>query len=762
MGRIALAFLAGVCCVHAAARLPDASFVVVLLIGLLLARTIRSRLLAVFVLGLAWAWVNAGARLADDLPLALEGKDVLIEGFVASLPDADDRQVRFVFEITHAEQPKVPKRVQLGWYEADVEPAVGERWQFLVRLRRRNAFSNPGGFDYEAHLFRAGIGATGYVRSDERNQRLAEAGSSYLIGQARGWIAGRMALATNEDSRMLGVLQGLAIGDTRRMTSEQWQVFAATGTTHLMAISGLHVSMVAAIAAWLGGAVVRWRGAQARGWCAARGQAIAGSVGAIAYALMAGLSIPTQRTAIMLCIVFAARWLRRDLRTGHTLGLALIAILIVDPFAPLAVGAWLSFGAVAIIVLALSGRLRQLNPVSSFARVQLAMTTGLLPLLLVSFGSVSLVSPLANAIAIPLFTLLVVPLVLLGAMLAALSPTLAGWPLGLATDVLGLLWIALDWFAEQPLALWHFPTVGWGALVAMGLGSAMLVLPAIWPIRLLGLACCVHVFFIRPPTPAPGDYELAVLDVGQGLAVVVRTHDHVLLYDAGPAFQTGRDAAQLAILPYLHARGIRALDALVVSHGDLDHSGGLESILREVPVRRVVLGQSVAPWPNRAVRCASGQSWSWDSVTFEIVHPSSSFVGAKNDSSCVVRVSGAGGTALLTGDIEISGEAALLRAGIGPSDVVIVPHHGSRTSSSESFVESLAPRVAVAAAGYRNRWGLPKAEVIERWRRAGAWTYSTSESGAVEVSVRADHTIEVREHRRTNGRYWSRTAADQS
>lgn len=760
MGRIALAFLAGHCCVHAAARLPDVSFVVVLLIAVALAALLRAKLLAVFALGIAWAWAHAAAQLAGELPSSLEGEDIAVQGFVASLPDATAREIRFLFDITHAEVSKVPKRIQIAWYDTTTRPAVGERWQLVVRLRRRNGFSNPGGFDYEAHLFRAGIGATGYVRADERNRRLAAAESQYLIDQARAWIAARMETAMREDVRMLGVLQGLAIGDARRMTSEQWRVFTETGTTHLMAISGLHISMIAAIAAWLGGAIVRWPGAQARGWCAARGQAIAGSFAAVGYALMAGLSIPTQRTAMMLCLVFAARWWRRDLRAGHGLGLALVAILLVDPFAPLAVGAWLSFGAVAIIVLALSGRLQRLRPAWSFARVQLAMTVGLMPLLLMSFGSVSLVSPFANTIAVPLFTVVLVPLVLLGALCATLSPTLAALPLGLASDVLALLWTALERLAAHPLALWYFPTVSPIALAGACLGSVVLVLPSIWPIRALGVLCCAHVFFIPAVTPARGDFELAVLDVGQGLAAVVRTHNHVLIYDTGPAFQSGRDAALLAVLPYLRAKGVRMIDALIVSHGDLDHSGGLSSILDGMPVRRTIVGSSVEPRPERAASCAVGDSWTWDGVRIEILHPPLSFHAKDNDSSCVVRIRSRAGTALLTGDIEREGEAALLRTGAGQTDIVVIPHHGSRTSSSEALVNALSPKVAIAAAGYRNRWGLPKSDVIARWRQAGARTYSTAQSGAIEISLTEDGPIRVREHRRASKRYWSRTALE--
>jgi competence protein ComEC len=761
VGRFALAFLAGLCCVHVLPRLPDSSFVIVLLIGIAAASILRANLLIVFALGIAWAWAHASARLADDLPRALEGEDLLVTGVVSSLPDLNDRDVRFALDVTQA-AAGAPSRILLTWYDAEALPRTGESWQLLVRLKRRNGFANPGGFDYEAQLFRNGIGATGYVRADSRNCRIEAAGFRRLVDQARQFTADRMASAVGSEGRMLGVLQGLAIGDTREMTTEQWRVFAATGTTHLMAISGLHISMLAAIAAWLGGAIVRWRGAQARGWCAVHGQAIAGSAAAIGYSLMAGFSIPTQRTALMLCIYFIARWYRRDIQVGHALGLALIGVLLIDPFAPLAVGAWLSFGAVAILVLALSGRLKRMGAGQSFVRAQLAITIGLLPMLLAAFGTMSLVSPFANAVAIPAFTFLVVPLVLLGALFAVVTPVLGALPLTLATGVLELLWRPLEWLASQPFALWYFPLPHPFSLFAMCVGGIVCVLPLIWPIRLLGLACSAHLFFVSAATPARGDFEIAVLDVGQGLSVVVRTERHTLVYDTGPAFQSGRDAASLAVLPYLRARGVRSIDMLMVSHGDLDHRGGLESLFEGSRVGRAVLGPSVEASIPNAERCERGDTWVWDEVRFEVLHPADAFAATDNDSSCVLRIESVAGSTLLTGDIEASGEGQMVRAGVAVTDIVVMPHHGSRTSSTESFVAALAPKVAIASVGYRNRWGLPKADVLERWRQHGARIYTTERSGAIEILIARERPLLVREHREWHRRYWSRTAHDES
>ena len=752
MGRLGLSFLAGHACIHVLAHLPDASYVAVLLIGLLLAVHLRSQTAIAFIFGLAWAWGHAAYRLSDDLSPELEGQDILVAGHVSSLPEINDPDVRFMLETTAAES-KVPAKLLLTWYRAEHSPKAGEVWQFVVRLKRRNGFANPGGFDYEGHLFAEGIGATGYVKTDSRNAQLSAA-RGYLVTRVRAWIAERMESAV-PDSRMLGVLQGLAIGDTRQMTTEQWDVFAATGTTHLMAISGLHITMVAALVGWLGGALARVPTAQRRGWTSLHGQVIAGGLAALAYCTLAGLSIPTQRTLAMLSLYFAARWFRRQLSVSHALGLALVALLIVDPFAPLSVGAWLSFGAVAVIVVALSGRLVRENASVTFARVQLAVTVGLLPILIAAFGSLSVLSPLANAIAIPLFTIVIVPCVLIGMCGAALSPGIGAVALKLATWILEALWIPLEWLADQPMALWHFSTPSFYALAALCVGGSLLLIPGFWPSRVLAALLCLTPLANVKSGPHPGDYKVSVLDVGQGLAVVVRTQSHTAVFDAGPAFQSGRDAADFALLPYLHATGARQIDTLMISHSDLDHRGGMLSLLDGLKTSQVLLGPSMSDARPGARECVAGERWTWDEVSFDILHPATSFVGDDNDTSCVLRIEGRGGSVLLTGDIEASAEQFLLTGALARADIVIVPHHGSRTSSGPEFIRAVAPRIAVFSAGYRNRWGLPKADIVQRWRQAGARTFTTAQSGAIEIDV--GERLRVTEHRKAARRYWWRT-----
>lgn len=773
MGAIALGFLAGHCLVHGLPRLPAPAWLVVIVLALSVllvgrhraARKARDFSIATasiaVLLGIVWAWGHAASRLADDLSPALEGRDLTVRGFIASLPDSKvDPQ--FVFDVADA-AAEVPRRLRLTWYRAPSTPQPGQQWQLTVRLKRRNGFANPGGFDYEGYLFREGFGAVGYVREDDGNRRLQVATHRYAIARARAWIGSRVAAAVG-DHPMLGVLQGLAIGDTSAMQAEQWRVFAATGTTHLMAISGLHIGMVAMLAAWAGGGIVRWRRAQPLGLTAMHGQVLAGLAAAVIYSVLAGLSVPTQRTLVMLCIYFGLRWWRRPLAIGRSLSLALIAILLLDPFAMLAVGAWLSFVAVLAILMATSGRLMREGSIASFSRVQWAVTIGLMPVLLLSFGNLSLVAPVANVLAIPVFTLLIVPGVLVGTLAAMIHPSLGALLLKLPLLLLDAGWPVLEWLARQPLAVWHAPQPSLPIYVALLAGVSLLTLPANWPLRLTGALLCLPMMFYRAPTPAPGAFELTVLDVGQGLAAVVRTHSRTLVYDTGPSYQSGRSAAELAVLPFLRYRDVRRIDLLMVSHGDQDHSGGLFDLLAGLPVRAVAVGPSVTKAPPGSSGCERGQQWQWDGVWFTVLHPEGhsgeqTFPEGGNNGSCVLLIRGSAGSALLTGDIEVDAERQLLERGLPRATVVVAPHHGSDTSSSSLFVAAVRPDVTIFSTGYRNRWNFPRPTVAARWREAGARCYDTGASGAISVVLEPQMdaaNVQVREQRHTQRRYWIR------
>jgi competence protein ComEC len=681
-----------------------------------------------------------------------------VRGYIASIVDVDDSGIGFTLNVLDADEP-LPSHIELSWYDTAVRPAPGELWQLRVRLKAPRGFANPGGSDYAAQMFRNGIGATGYVRDTQRdvgrNVRVQPAGWRFLILRARATLAQKLAAAIPESS-MLGVVQGLAVGDTQQITSAQWRVFANTGTTHLMAISGLHIGMVAALMAWFPGRIARRLPLQRHRVAAHDVQAIVGIFASLAYCALAGLSVPTQRTLVMLLVYFATRLLRRQISVTQGLSIALLGVLLVDPFAPLAAGFWLSFGAVSAIFLATSGRLMRAHWAGEYLHLQGIVTVGLLPFLIGAFGSVSLISPLVNLVAIPFFTFLIVPLVLVGTLLLTINEWLGGYVVRLAVQFLDWSWPLLDWASALPLATWHLPQLPLWTAALMLLGCFTIIAPGAIATRIAGTMLCLPALLWLPARPHSGEFDLAVLDVGQGLAVVVTTESHILVYDTGPSFRSGRDTGQLVVLPYLYSRGIRRIDTLMITHGDNDHVGGARSVLSGLPTQRVLVGPSVR-LPSPVELCSQGQQWRWDDVMFYVLHPTPADAAQKNNSSCVLRIEGVGGAALLLGDIEHEIEARLAASGaLKSAAIVVVPHHGSNTSSTQYLTQTSTPKLAVISAGFGNRWGFPKQEVVARWQAVGARTLKTSDSGAIEIAIDADGLKPPREYRLTRGAYWRR------
>jgi len=807
---VALAFLGGHCVEHALPSLPmlgpwlllPTALVVLAAVAL---RGAQRKVATALLLGGLWAWTHAAWRLDDALVIETHAAyvDVEVIGRIASLvaggdagasgdasAAARDHSVHFAVDVLEAERT-LPNRIELSWYDINEQlrrgalPQPGELWRLRARLRAPRGFANPGGVDYEGQLFRKGVGATGYVRTTKRdigrNVRVASAGWRYPVLRTRGAIAAAIDKAL-PGSSMVGIVQGLSVGDTQRIGSQQWRVFANTGTTHLMAISGLHVAMVAALGALLAGWLARRLPLQGRRIGVQDVQSLAGLASAVLYSALAGMSVPTQRTLVMLLVYFGTRLLRRQVGLTQSLGLALIGVLAIDPFAPLSPGFWLSFGAVAAIFLATGGRVRvpQESPkyrliMSDYMQMQAAVSVGLLPFLIGAFGSLSLISPLVNLLAIPFFTLALVPTVLLGTLLLGVYEPLGAAVLHCAAWLLETAWPSLEWASRLPLATWHLPQLPWWAAVAMLVGCLVAIAPGMWATRSAGVMVCLPALLWQPNRPDAGEFELAVLDVGQGLAVAVLTQSHVLVYDTGPGFRSGRDTGEMVVLPYLHSRGVRRIDTLMITHGDSDHAGGMRSVLAGIPVNDLVLGPSVRMADDTsgptAQTCRAGQQWSWDGVGFQVLHPQldtgAGDVGAgDNNSSCVLRVSGNGGSALLLGDIERLAEEQLLASGdIGHAEVVVVPHHGSRTSSTDGLVRASAPRYAIVSAGHGNQWGFPKQDVLARWRAVGAQTLKTADSGAIEIHIGKRQSFQLvsqtdawhlHEYRFTQRAYWRR------
>lgn len=726
-------------------------------------------------LGFAWAAALAHLRLSDRLEAALEGRDVVVTGVIAGLPQDFERGARFDFDV---ESPEVgvPQRIVLSWYGgfAQYEPQdavrvrAGERWRFTVRLRRPHGSANPHGFDYEAWLLERGVRATGYVRmptrrgADGRAQVVPERLAA-MVPRPRYWIerlreaAREKIRSTLPESSSAGILIALAIGDQRAIDPGEWRLFARTGVSHLMSISGLHVTMIAGLAALLASWCWRRSEALALALPAQKAAALAGFLAALAYCLISGFAVPAQRTLYMVGVVAAALWFGRAASASRVLAAALFLVLVLDPWAVLSPGFWLSFAAVAVIFYIGSSRTARPHWLAQWGRVQWAVTVSLVPLLLVLFQQVSLVSPIANAVAIPVVSLVVTPLALAGAVLPF------AWPLELGHAILEVLMAMLSALAELPGAVWqqHAPPA-WTLPLALA-GIAWLLVPRGFPARWLGIVLLLPLFATAPPGPRAGDLWITVLDVGQGLSVLARTERHALLYDAGPAFNAFSDSGSRVILPYLRGEGIARLDALVVSHDDGDHSGGAGSVLSAIPVGMLwsSLSSNHALLETTTWRapCIAGRKWVWDAVSFEFLHPREEVLSGRsaraNNRSCVLRIEAKGGRVLLTGDIERAAERELLRHApkLLTAEALLVPHHGSASSSSPEFVKQVAPRYAIFAAGYRNRFGHPREDVLARYREAGSELLRTDSGGAIQMRFEPG-SIQVDAHRERARRYW--------
>ena len=724
---------------------------------------------------------RASWRLAETLPLPLEGQDLQVIGVVASLPQRSSNGLRFRFEVEEATQNgqrvMVPGTVSLGWYHGYGEAAVptaeqlelraGQRWRCTVRLRRPHGLSNPHGFDQELRWFEEGVRATGSVRDAPAPQLIDRAAAhpvERLRQRVRDAIEARVA-----DRRASGVLAALAVGDQSSIERDDWDLFRRAGMSHLVSISGLHITMFA----WLAGAAIgaAWRRSERLMLrVAAPVAALWGGFGiALAYAIFSGWGVPAQRTVWMLATVCLLH--RAGLRWPWPLVLlaAATVVTMLDPWALLQPGFWLSFAAVGLLLVAgrmtaapaertqaevavppAIRRLRHVGAmlrrsVSSGVRTQLVATIGLTPLTLVFFQQISLIGFVANLIAIPLITLVITPLALLGSIVAPLW-TVGAW-------VVSMLSAALDALSGSPGAVWSVGVApGWAQAAAL-LGAAWLVMPGPWRVRALAAPLVLPLLLPARDLPPVGQFDLVAADVGQGTAVIVRTRHHVLLYDTGPQYSPDFNAGQRVLLPLLRSRGDHRIDTLVLSHRDTDHVGGASALLQGLPVGTLTSSiDERHPLRFEATqrgvahhRCSAGQRWNWDGVRFEVLHPPVDDVQdalRPNTVSCVLRVQGAGASALLTGDIERDQEIRLLRERreMLPSDVLLVPHHGSKTSSSAAFLDVVAPAIAVFQAGHRNRYGHPADEVLSRYRErgiaivdsptCGAWTWrSTSREG---------------------------------
>lgn len=738
---------------------------------------------AAFLLGICWASGFAYWRMSDALPHAWEQKDIAIEGVVASTPEATERGERFKFDVEKifTKGAIVPKHLSLNQYRAfqhsgsrysnkEVEEDsgdlnqfhAGERWSMVVRLKRPHGTVNPHGFDFESWALAENIRATGSIKSKAGFEKIDDFvwRPSYVVEHLREQVQKRI-IKVLEGKPYSGIIQALVMGDDSQIDVEDWQVFLRTGTSHLMSISGLHITMLAGLA--FGFVSFFWRRSHrlVMQLPTRKAATIAGVVVALAYSLIAGFSVPSQRTFYMLLVFAIALWSGRQLVISQVLAMALLIVVLLDPWAVSSPGFWLSFGAVAMLAYALGGRIGQTHWFQAALKTQYAVTIGMLPLLLVLFGQASIISPVANAFAIPLISFVVTPLALLGSFLPA--NVLTNIPLHLSYKALEVGMFALKWLNQLPMVTWqqHEPAA-WTLIPAM-LGVLWLLLPRGFPMRWMGLLGFLPMLLLVPIRPALGDMKVTVLDVGQGLSVVVQTAKHSLVYDSGPKYNEQSDAGSRIVVPFLHGEGIKKVDGFVVSHNDIDHSGGMASVLALMPVAWLdssLPEDADIPSTQRKLRCFAGQRWVWDGVVFEILHPRAESYDDErikdNDRSCVLKVTSQAGSVLLTGDIEKPDEIELinLEADKLKSDVIVVPHHGSKTSSTPAFIADVAPSVSIFTNGYLNRFGHPKPVVFERYQATQSLLYRSDYNGAIEMSFVSKRNIQILSWRNQYKRYW--------
>lgn len=761
---VAIALLAGVACALALPRaLPAWASLPVLLVGVAgWWRGGAARVPACVLAGIAWAALHAAWALSLQVPAQWTRHEATVTARIVELPRVEARRTAFEVEVTDAaSMPELRgKRVRVAWYDdfgLEADPAAprmhlraGETWRLPLRVRAPRGLRNPGGVDTEKHAMAARIAASGYVHDPARAVRVASADG---IAAWRDTMARRMATGVPAASSRF--VRALALGDVRGLTDDDWHVLRANGLTHLVAISGFHVGLVAGFVALLARAL--WWAAPALGRAMPRQVACgwAAVAGAAGYAAVAGFALPTVRTVLMIAVVALARGLRRNLHGFDALALAALAVLVVDPLAVLGAGFWLSFAGVAWLLWCLPAP--DQRPLHAFASAQGVATVGLLPLSAALFGQASWASPVANIVAVPWWSLVVVPLALAGVALEAMLPGAGAWAWRLSAWCFDLAWplftalagsgLALSWLAEPHVL----------ALPLAVAGAFWLLLPRGVPGRALAVVLMLALLWPDRRVPAHGEVAVTVVDVGQGLSVLVRTRHHALLYDMGPAVEEGFDAGERAVLPTLRARGVARIDRAVVSHGDADHAGGWDAVRGDMPVVDALAPPDSDVPATRA--CTAGQRWAWDGVVFRVLHPPPDFPYLANESSCVLRVEGAHGVVLLTGDIGeviesrlLAADAAALRA-----DVVLVAHHGSRSSSLPAFVAATGARHAIVSTGFGNRFGHPRREVMARWHAVGARAHDTAAHGALDVRIGAGG-VEVDRRRATHRRPWDAQA----
>lgn len=731
-----LAFVLGICSIYVINHINIFTIIIPLGIALFFFVSLKQYnfiklILSGFFCGIFWINLNFYHYIRKEISPTIENKPLLIKGMIDSLPAKGLNETTFLFKTK-------TQTLKLSWYRAAPILHVGEEWQLTVKLKRPHGFENPGGFDYKKWLISEGINGTGEVLADKHNQLIYYPHHFFSADQIREYLLKKMQLSL-AGKPLADMIFALTVGDRHEMNSDEWLVLQRTGTAHLMAIAGLHIGLISSMVFFL----IDFLWKKSIFLCLRIPSKVAAGVAsliiAVLYSVLAGFSLPTERAVIMLSVILLGAILRRSLIIWHSILVAIFVILVLNPLSILSDAFWLSFCAVSSITYALSGRLGIKNKWKELGKLQWVVAIGVLPLTLIIFNQGAWLSPLLNAMAIPWVGLVVVPLSLLGCVIVVFSANFAHLLWLVALKNLQWVWIILSFFSHQSWISWQ-PNLSPIDLFFSSISIFLVISPKGFPARYLAFFLFLPLLFIARDKIPEGEIKFTLLDVGQGLASVVETTHHVLIFDTGPKFSSTFDTGAAVVLPFLHYYDINSISKIIISHGDNDHIGGVWSLIKNIPIQEISTSVPDKFEKIKSIKitaCQQGDEWSWDQVDFQILYPPPHKLACGNNCSCVLKVTTHQKSILLTGDIEapaenylVANEKSLLR-----STILIAPHHGSKTSSTSDFIAAVHPEFVLFPVGYLNRFHFPSSSVLERYQALHIPSFSTAEEGAISVML---------------------------
>lgn len=712
---------------------------------------IRHIVLVFLILSIAFhfLWLK---KYTWQLPAVLIQQPVLIQGVIASVPEKKFYGVRFLFQAEkissmEAASDRIPRADEesylkknsttflISWYQHPPILKPGQVWQLIVTLKPPIGLHNPGGFDYQAFLKSHHIAATGYVMTRFDQNKLLNHNHFYFLDLLREKIRNQIFQAIHNPT-IAAFVSALCVGLRDELTESDWRVLQNTGTNHLVAIAGLHIGFVVSSIYFFVNYFARLFPRVLLMIPASTIAEIAALISAVGYTALSGFAIPAERASIMLFCLIITRLCYVNVTLWQRLFFAAMIILLLNPFCVIDMSFWLSFSSIAILVWTMSARLQLPQKIISWLKMQSALTIGLLPIMLLFFQQASIIAFLANAIAIPWIGLIILPLTLLSCVIFILQGSAISTLLFYFSGKLLLpLWNILLFFSRAHFAAWHHIIFNPVILICAIIGVIFLLSPKKFPAKWLGCFGLLPLFCYFPSQPNMGEYWVSVIDVGQGLSVLVQTAHHVMLYDTGSHLPGGLDMGESVVTPYLRYRGITNIDRLEISHGDNDHSGGADAIVKNFNVAAIFTSAPKLIAHFNAQYCMVDQAWHWDGVDFVTLNPAQNALYEDNNSSCVIKITSRGGSILLTGDIQREIENNLLASQPNQlrATILLVPHHGSNTSSSENFLNAVSPHYAIISAGKYNHYHLPSRAVLDRYQQHRITLYNTADSGAVFI-----------------------------